>query len=203
MRPVAAAVIAACLAVAACERTGPAGAPASEETPLPIKARQAMDAINADLGPINIATPVEGGVDQMEMEIEIHSLEGPWRWWDTARRIINNGENHVGQFEDLIYTVDPADLVAPVTLRESGEGRIDLHLVCRADPCIRAAGSYVEAAGTRAEVEAALEAPQPMDERLPEVYFPFTERAQAERVAAAMNDLLRLQGAGPSADASR
>ena len=36
-----------------------------------------------------------------------------------------------------------------------------------------------------------------MDERLPEVYFPFAERARAERVAQAMNDLLRLQGAGP------
>lgn len=187
-----------CLTLAACGAPEPnPQAESADETPLPIKARQAMEAINEDLGPISIATPVEGGVDQMEMDIEIQSLEGPWRWWDTATRIISNGPNHVGQFEDLIYTVDPRDLVLPVTLHGEGEGRTDLHLICRADPCIRAAGSYVEASGTRQEVEAALREPRPMDERLPEVYFPFAERAQAERVARAMNDLLALQGGGP------
>ncbi len=193
MRPVAA-VIAASLCLAACGDRPAEQAPAADAVPAPIKARQAMAAINADLGPVNMATPVEGGVDQMEMDIEIQCLEGPWRWWDTARRIINNGPSHVGQFEDLIYTVDPGDLVTPVTLRAS-EGRTDLHLVCRDGPCIRAAGSYVEATGTRQEVEAALEHPRPMDERLPEVYFPFDDPAKAERVARAMNDLLALQGA--------
>ena len=110
MRPVAA-VIAASLCLAACGDRPAEQAPAADAVPAPIKARQAMAAINADLGPVNMATPVEGGVDQIVMDIEIQSLEGPWRWWDTARRIINNGPSHVGQFEDLIYTVDPGDLV--------------------------------------------------------------------------------------------
>lgn len=184
------------LALAACDGRSPDAARASSgEVPLPIKARQAMDAINADLRPISIATPVAGGVDQMDMDIEIQTLDGTWRWWDTSTRIISNGPNHVGQFQDLIYMVDPHDLVAPVTLSGEGAGRTDLFLRCRAAPCIRAAGSFVEARGTRQEVEAALTHPEPWDRRLAEVYFPFATRAEAARVAQAMNDLLALQGA--------
>jgi hypothetical protein len=188
-----------CLALAACDAPEPDPLTESgDETPLPIKARQAMEAINADLRPLSIATPVENGVDQMDMDIEIQSLEAPWRWWDRGTRIISNGPDHVGQAHDLLYTAEPRDLVAPVTLSGEGVGRTGLYLRCRADPCIRAAGSYVEAHGARQAVEAALEHPQPWDRRLEEVYFPFATRAEAERVAAAMNDLLSLQGAGPA-----
>ena len=186
------------LALAACGDAPEAPAGPAADVPPPIKARQAMEAINADLRPISIATPVEGGVDQLDMDIEIQSLEGPWRWSDRSTRIVSNGPSHMGQYGDLIYSVEPRDLAAPVTVVGEGEGRTDLFLRCRADPCIRAAGSYVEAYGTRQEVEAALQQPEPWDRRLTEVYFPFGARAEAESVAAAMNDLLVLQGAGPA-----
>ena len=188
-----------CLALAACGASGSEGeAESAEETPLPVKARQAMEAINADLRPLSIATPVENGVDQLDMDIEVQSLDGPWRWWDRGTRIISNGPNHVGQAHDLLYVAEPRDLVTPVALSSESEGRTGLYLRCRAGPCIRAAGSYVEAQGPRPEVEDALEHPQPWDRRLTEVYFPFATRAEAERVASAMNDLLALQGAGPA-----
>ena len=188
------------LCVAACERSA-SRAPAGETEAEPgrpavsIKAEQAMDLINEEVEPLIWDSEIEGGRDRGTLEIELHSLDGPWRWWSRQRRTLTNGVDWVGISGDVNFSVEPDEIRLPVEIQQGASERWDVVLHCRADPCFRMSGSEAQAEGTQAEVEAALDAPAPIDERIAAVYFPFASQEQAERVAQAMNELLALQGA--------
>lgn len=188
------------LCVAACERSA-SRAPSGEADAEPgrpavsIKAEQAMDLINEEVEPLIWDSEIEGGRDRGTLEIELHSLEGPWRWWSRQRRTLTNGVDWVGISGDVNFSVEPEEIRLPVEIEQGASERWDVILYCRADPCFRMSGSEAQAEGTQAEVEAALDAPSPIDERIEAVFFPFASQQQAARVARAMNELLALQGA--------
>jgi hypothetical protein len=167
-----------------------------------IKADHAAELVNELMVPVDDTQTLDWGVDRLQFEIEILSLGETWRWSEVVRRYAASDEAHHGAFEDLIYSVDPTQLVIPVEIVGEGDGRTDVRLVCRVDPCIRASGSRAELTGTEAEVEAAMASPQPMDELRPDNFLPFASRAQAESAAAALNELLALQGAQPATTAT-
>lgn len=194
------ALILVALCAAACDRPAsraPSGeAPAEPGRPaVSIKVEQAMDLINEEVEPLIWDSEIEGGRDRGTLEIELHSLEGPWRWWSRQRRTLTNGVDWVGISGDVNISVEPEDIRLPVEVQQGALERWDVILHCRADPCFRMSGSEAQAEGTQAEVEAALDAPSPVDERIEAVFFPFATQDQAERVARAMNELLALQGA--------
>lgn len=168
------------------------------EAPVSVKAARAAELVNARLRPVDDTTETDGVTDHMAFDIEIQSLDETWRWSETVRRTATNGTESWGLVEDLIYSVAPQDLVVPVEIQHEPNGRAHIRLVCRDEPCIRVTGSHIEVSGTPEEVEAGMAAPQPKDERRADNFWPFAEAAEAEEAAAAINELLTLQGAqGP------
>lgn len=192
-------LVATCLVLAGCGRDAgePPRVPSgdAETPPVSIKAQRAAELVNARLRPVNDTTRTGDVVDEMAFDIEIQSLDETWRWSETARRRATDGAAAWGLVEDLIYSVSPADLVRPVEIVREDNGRAHIRLVCRADPCIRATGSRVEATGSPEEVDAAMAAPEPMDAMRPDNFWPFARAEEAEQAAAAINELLAIQGA--------
>lgn len=198
-------MLAVCLGLAACERAAEepsaaaaAGAPAATS----IKATQAMDLINAEVEPMIWDSATQGGRDRGTLEIELHSLEGPWRWWSRQRRVMSDGQIWWGLFADVTFSVAPEDLAIPVTVTQGAEDRWDVVVSCRSGTCFRMSGSEATGEGTLEQVEVALNAPSPTDRQIDAVYFPFRTQDQADRVATAMNELLALQGAQPATTAT-
>lgn len=185
--------------LAACERTDrdapPARSPSAAQPSVSVKATQAMALINAEVEPLIWDSSVNGSLDRGTLEIELHSLDGPWRWWSRQRRVLGAGDSWSGIFGDVSFTVAPEDLRLPAEVVQGADDRWDVVLTCRDGPCFRMSGSEAQAQGTRAEVEAALDRPSPVDNQIDAVFFPFRTQAQAERVSTAMNELLALQGA--------
>ncbi|MBN8551330.1 MAG: hypothetical protein J0L52_00365 [Caulobacterales bacterium] len=194
-------ILGACEAERGPEPSSADGAQTASDT-MSTKARQAAELVNQQMGPVDDTQTLDWGVDRLQFDIEILSLDAPWRWSETMRRHSVSDDAEFGAVEDLIYSVDPSQLIIPVEVVGEGEGRTDVRLVCRAEPCIRVTGSRAELTGTQAQVAAAMADPQPMDEMRAGNFLPFARRAQAESAAAAMNELLRLQGAEPSTTAS-
>lgn len=176
-------------------RSEPSRGGAREGPAVSIKAVQALALINEEVETLVWDSSTEGGRDRGSLEIELHSLDGQWRWWSRQRRVITNGEVWSGIYGDTNFAADPVELSVPVEVTQGADERWDVIVSCRAEPCFRMTGSEAQAEGDRATVEAALDAPSPVDQRIPAVFFPFETREQAERVAQAMNDLLELQGA--------
>ena len=185
------------LALGACQegQTSRAAPPAEEASTVSIKADQAVALINAEVETLVWDGRIEGGHDRGTLEIEMHSLDGPWRWWSRQRRTLSNGDAWSGIFGDAMFVVPPASVTVPVEVVQGASDRWDVVVTCHSEPCIRMTGSQAQAQGARAEVEAALDAPIPVDEQIEAVFFPFASREQAERVARSMNELLELQGA--------
>ena len=154
-------MLAVCLGLAACERAAEepsaaaaaaAGAPAATS----IKATQAMDLINAEVEPMIWDSATQGGRDRGTLEIELHSLEGPWRWWSRQRRVMSDGQIWWGLFADVTFSVAPEDLAIPVTVTQGAEDRWDVVVSCRSGTCFRMSGSEATGEGTLEQVEAAL-----------------------------------------------
>jgi len=192
------------LGTVACERAEEA--PAGAEVPAPsatsIKAAQAMALINQEVEPIIWDSTRDGNRDRGTLEIELHSLESPWRWWSRQRRVQSEGDFWWGIFSDVTFSVAPEDLAIPVTVSQGAADRWDIVVSCRSGACFRMSGSESGGEGTLEQVEAALNSPAPTDRQLDAVYFPFRTQDQAERVAAAMNELLALQGAQTASPAT-
>lgn len=187
------------LAATACDRGGnreaaPAGVDAAAGT-VSVKAMRAMELISAEVEPLSWDNAEPTGRNRGTLELELYTLSGPWSWWSRGRVEISNGDVYWGIASDAVYIVPPEQIRLPVTV-EAGTGDIwQVVVSCRAEACIRMAGSSVEVEGTLAAVAAGLETPVPVDRRIEAVYFPLRSRARAERVAAAMNELLESQGA--------
>lgn len=190
------AVIAAGLCASACERASDTSPPAAQgASGASIKATQAMALIDSEVEPMIWDSAIEGGRDRGTLEVELHSLEGPWRWESRQRRLMSQDGVWYGISADLTFSVSPEAVQVPVEVVQGADDRWDVLVSCREGPCFRYSGSMAQPQGGLGEVEAALDTPTPVDDMIDSVFFPFRTQAQAERVAAAMNELLALQGA--------